>query len=294
MINYNEIFNKIVEQTTKKSAGSNANKDYLKSDIIGNTIHGRFVPNLKNIEQSMFMYYHHGWKSKLDDSGLFFLCPNTYGEKCPICAKSSEMWKSNDPVKKELSKGIRRRQNWLANFFVTSNPKNPDDNGKLKIFRYGKQINDKIKSAISGDDVKYYGQRIFRLDEQGCDFRIKCEQNSESKEAWPTYNNSAFTPQGAIEGITMTPEKIEEILNNVFDLSKMFTSVSAKELTVAMDKHYFSNDISSVPSIASESVGKPTSEKAPTSAPKQERVEDTADASDATVDALLKDLTAGQ
>ncbi len=285
MINYNEIFNTIVE--TSKKSNNNASKEYLKFDIIGNTIVGRFVPNIKNPASSIYGYYHHGWKSKLDGTGMFFLCPNTYGEKCPICAKSSEMWKSNDPVIKELSKTTRRRSNWLANFYIISNPKNVEDEGKIKLFRFGKQIRDKYTLATEGDDAQFYGSRIFRLDDQGCSFRIKCEQNSTSKEAWPTYTNSSFLPATAIPD--MTDEKIELIHNSVIDLTKLFKTSTRAELVDALNKHYLGNEISEIPEI------KKTQEK---EVSKQETIveskvlETKKEVTDSTIDDMLKELGA--
>ena len=282
MINYNEVFNKILESSKKSK---DVSKDYLKSDIIGNTIIGRFIPNVKNPENSVLEYFHHGWKSKLDNSGIFILCPNTYHEKCPVCGKSVEMWKSSDPVKKELSKFLRRRQNWLTNFYVQTNPKNKEDDGKLKIFRFGKQIHDKYKSATEGDDVQYYGERIFRLDDQGCSFRIKCEQNSTSKEAWPTYNNSSFLPHSAIEG--MTPEKIEELHNTVHDLMGTFKKSTHKEILDIMDKHFFCNEVSAIPEVLEAPKQTVQEEKATVAAPTPPK---DGEVTDSTIDDMLKDL----
>jgi len=242
MINYDEILNTIVAAGSKNT-DANA-KNYLKTDIIGNTIVGRFLPNINDIEHSVEQVYSHGWKSKLDNSGVFQLCPNTYQEKCPSCTNSIKMWKGTDPVAKEQSKQIRRRQNWVVNFYVISDAKHPENNGLVKILKYGMQIKQKYDMATTGDDKLIYGPKIWRLDDQGCNFRIKCEQNSESKEAWPTYTNSGFLPASKIEG--MTDEKIKEILEKVFDLTKLHQRRSYDDLLAELNKHFFTNDVISI------------------------------------------------
>jgi|TARA_R110000822_G_scaffold1158_4_gene5212 hypothetical protein len=240
MIDYDKIMNTIVT-AGKKKKDIFSGDDYLKTNDIGNTIVGRFLPNLKDVENTVYEYFHHGWKSKLDTSGIFQLCPNTYGGKCPTCKASITGWKGADPVAKEQSKYIRRRQNWLANFYVIEDKKHPENNGKTKKIRFGKQINDKYKLATEGEDAAVYGSRILRLDDQGCNFRIRCEQNSESKEAWPTYTNSTFLPPSEIAG--MTDEKIEEILEKVIDLKGLFESRTFEVLETELNKHFFSNDV---------------------------------------------------
>jgi len=274
-IDYNAILNTIVEASKRK--GSTDPKNILKTDTIGNTIVGRLVPNLKDVANSILHYYHHGWRSKLDGSGIFQLCPYTFGGKCPTCARSTKLWKSTDPVEKQNSIGIRRRENYMVNFYVIADKANPKNNNTLKLLKYGKQISDKIKLATEGMDKEIYGEKVWRLDELGCNFRIICEQNSSpdknknnTKEVWPTYSNSSFLPASRIEG--MTDERIQEILESVFDLSKLFPTLTWEQMTKEMDKHYFVNGINDVQTtmasvITTDPVGKTLNEDKPADKP---------------------------
>lgn len=243
MIDYDKIFNQIVEASNSKKKDVTTSKNFLKTDIIGNSITGRFVANFKDIINSVYAYAHHGWTSKLDGYGLFFLCPSTVKQNCPICQRSIKMWKSGDKIQQELSKNIRRRQNWLVNFLVVNNPKNPEDNGTVKILRMGKQLHDKYVLATEGEDKESYGKRVFMLDENGCNFRIKCDATSEKggDKIYPSYNNSGFLPNSKIEG--MTEEKIQQILTSVFDLTKLFELKTYKDLSNELETTYFANEI---------------------------------------------------
>lgn len=253
MINYNDIINNLT--TGKEKKYESALKDYIKTDIIGNTITGRFLPDLKTIikesstEALPYTYHHHGWKSKLDGTGMFLMCANNWGEKCPICTQSIKMWRSNDEIQKKASEAIRRRTNYLVNFYVIDNPNKKEDNGKVKIFRFGKQMHDKYLLATEGADKKYYGNKIWKLDFSGCSFRIMCEATTDNKnkkdsKAYPTYNNSGFLPADEIEG--MTPEKINAIYDSVFELPTLFKRNTPKELQDILDKHFLCNDVGMV------------------------------------------------
>ena len=56
-----------------------------------------------------------------------------------------------------------RSEKWLVNVYVVNDPVNPENNGKVKILRYGKQIHNIIMDAIEGEDAADLGPRIFDL-----------------------------------------------------------------------------------------------------------------------------------
>lgn len=242
MLDYNAIFNEIAD-AQKKTKQQTYNKNLIKTDTTGNTIIGRLIPNLNDIKNSIWEYHHHGFKSKVkQDFSFFFLCPSTFGERCPICTQSIKMWKSGNPKDMEESKLIRRRTNTLVNFYIISDLKDPTNNGTVKILRYGQQIGTKIKLATEGDDKETYGQRVWRLDKEGCSFRIKTELVSKSKEeSWVTYINSGFLRESAIDG--MTEEKQKQILASVFDLTKQYERKPSTELEKEMHTHFLTDDV---------------------------------------------------
>lgn len=242
-INYDEIANKIINASKAKSESTN-NKNILKLDDIGNIIIGRFLPYLPKVENSEVPCYGHGWKSKLDESNINVLCPNSYGEKCPICRKSVELWKSSDVLQKKTSEPLRRRQNWLANFYVISDLKHPENNGVVKILKMGQQLHRKFEMAISGEDKDIYGAKVWRLDEQGCSFRILTKPNTskEGEKPWPFYGDSGFLPAAPIPN--MTPDMINKILDMTVDLTSLYKRNTWNELEDLMNKHYFTNDTS--------------------------------------------------
>lgn len=246
MINYEEMLNNIV--SIKEKTNDGITKHILKTDTIGNVITGRLIPNIKDQNPETgaipteYSYYYHFIRSKIDNSNMYVNCLNTLGKPCPICKKSIEMWKSGDESKKERSKSIRRQHSFVTNFYVINDVKNPANNGKVMLLKYGKQLDMKIKGALEGELAQFYGKRIYRLDEQGCTFMIKPEKNAEGKNSYVTYSNSTFLPAGPIAD--MTPEKMNEIMTSIHCLSAPHQICKTpEELIDLMNKHYFINDV---------------------------------------------------
>lgn len=225
------LFESIKEALTKKSSGEGGNfRDFMKLEI-GKTYLVRLVPNIANPERTMFHYYHHLWNSVITNELVSCLCPSTYGERCPIDECRSKIYRTQDKNEIERIKPIKRNENWLVNVYVIKDPTNPENQGQVKILRFGKQLDKIITSAISGDDAEDLGAKIFDLSEKGCNLRIKVETN---EGGYPTYVASKFTAPSALEG---DPD-IEEIYNSVKTLDTIFEHKSYDEITKTLNAHF--------------------------------------------------------
>lgn len=231
-INYEEIAKQVMEGLNNSNNTNSILKNIIKCDI-GSVILGRFVLYAPNPKNSIYHYFHHGWKTNAGQY-VSYLCPKTHNERCPICTKSIQFWKSDDNFLKEASKKIRRKENWMVNFYVIDDNKNPDNNGKVKIFRFGQQIEDIVNEAMSGSDKEIYGKNIWRLD-NGCSFRIQVKPNSDKKDAWPSYTSSKFLPASPI---SMSQEDVHNILKSTHDLTSIFAKLSEDELIAELQKNY--------------------------------------------------------
>ena len=142
-------------------------------------------------------------------------------------------------TKKAKASKLIRRENWLANIYVVNDPANPDNNGKVKLLRFGKQINKIITEAITGDDADEFGARVFDLSKKGCSLKIKVERQGD----FPTYVSSRFASPTSIDD--MTDSKIEDLLSNVSDLETVFPCKSYDELKAVLNEHFYCNSGSS-------------------------------------------------
>lgn len=238
-IDYDKITNEIIQGMTDSSAESSGIIKHILKTAIGDTILGRFVLYKPNPKNSIYHYLHHGW---MTNSGQYvsYLCPSTNKENCPICRKSIAFYKSNNPFLVEASKKIRRKENWLVNMYIIDDTKHPENNGKIKVFRYGKQVKDILEEATTGVDAEIFGKNIWRLDSKGCNFRITVKPNSEKKDAWPSYTASKFLPPS---DLGVGEEDLKRILDETFDLTTIFDKTyTYDELGMELQK-YFIDDL---------------------------------------------------
>jgi len=210
-------------------------RDILKFET-GKTYLVRIVPNIKTPELTFFHYFNHGWTSFATGQFMSALCPSTYGETCPIDQERFKIWRNGTDQEKLMANAIKRKENWMCNVYVISDPTNPENQGKVKILRYGRQLHKIIDAAINGDDIVEYGAKIFDLTETGCTLRIKVETVAEGKKSWPTYASSRFLSPSEIEG--MTEEKIQDIYGQLHDLEKVESRKTFEEIKEMLNTHY--------------------------------------------------------
>jgi len=221
------MFEKIKE-AVEEQKNQGGYKDIMKTPV-GHSYLVRLLPNIKNPANTFFHYHHHSWTSQRTGQFVTSICPTTYGEECPICEKSIQLY-SND--EREKAKLIGRKENWLVNAYIIKNPREPKLDGSVKIIRYGRQLNKIIEEAINGEDAEEFGASIFDLSEDGCNFRIKVEKNDGG---WATYVSSKFISSSPIVG--MNGSKIKDTYDSIFDLECIFDKSSYDELEEMMLRH---------------------------------------------------------
>lgn len=213
--------------------GDKQSVDYsniLKFEI-GKTYKLRLMPYVDDPSETFFYYIEFGWRSKATDNYVSAISPSTAGEPCPI----SEVWRKGFQNKLNTS-GIRRREQWMVNVYVVDDPSHPENNGTVKIFRYGKQIDKIIQQALQGDLSDELGKSIFDLSSNGYDFIVRCEQQQE----FPNYSNSSFARRtSALPGIGDDENKIVELYGKVFKLKEMFKIKTYGALQKMLDEHYY-------------------------------------------------------
>lgn len=232
MSKYNSnLFESIKEALGKKSSSEGGSfRDFLKLET-GNTYIVRLIPNVEAPDRTLFHYYHHMWKSVVTNQTVSVLCPNTYGEGCPIDEYRSKVYSTKNQDQIDAIKPLRRNENWLVNVYVVKDPTNPENQGQVKILRIGKKLFNVISEAIGGEDAEEFGQRIFDLSDKGCNLRIKVEQN---QGGYPDYAASKFLSPSALEG---SPD-VDEIYKSVKSLDTIFEHKTRDEISKTLKVHF--------------------------------------------------------
>lgn len=228
------LFDSLKESLSVKTNTESSFKDFLKCEP-DKTYIVRLLPNLEDNSKTRFHYWQHIFDSCSTGKKISVLCPNTYGEKCPIDEYRSKVWASKNEKLIEQSKPLRKTEKWLYNAYVISDPTNPENNGKVKILNSGTQLQKIIQSAIDGDDSQEFGFRIFDLSENGCNLRIKVEKN---EGGYPTYVSSRFMSPSKIEGL----DDMDSVYESVKSLDSFFQRKSYDEIKKLLDVHFFGKD----------------------------------------------------
>jgi hypothetical protein len=117
----------------------------------------------------------------------------TIGQKDPASEYNSILWNSGIEANKEIARKQKRRMKYISNILVVSDPKNPDNEGKVFLFKYGKKIFDKITEAMNPqfEDEKAVNPFDFWA---GANFKLKIRKF----EGYPNYDKSEFDKPSAL------------------------------------------------------------------------------------------------
>jgi len=278
------MFESIKSALTKQNeAQSSKFKDYLRT-AAGNTYTVRLLPFKKNPDKTFFHYYSYTWNSHANGQLTTVVSPATWNQRDPIAEESYRVRRNGTEEEKAKASALIRRENWLANVYVVNDPVNPENNGTVKILRYGKQLHKIIVDAITGEESVDFGPRIFDLSPKGCNFRIKVEKQGD----YPTYVSSKFALPKEIEGLD--EDDYDKVLDSAFDLESYVTCKSYDEIKEILDTHYHcKKDVEETET--ADPVLAAVKSAVPAPAPRQEKAAEPAPKS--TVDESIEDLLAG-
>lgn len=229
--NLDTMFTAIQGCLDKTDKPTNIDYSNILKFEIGKTYKLRLIPFVNDPSKTIIHYIEYGWTSKATDNYVSAISPSTWQEPCPI----SEVYRKGFKDRVNTS-GIKRREQWLVNVFVVDDPSHPENNGTVKVFRYGKQIDKIIQQATVGDLSDELGKAVFDVTSNGYDFIVRCEKQQE----FPNYSNSSFARRpSALPGIGDDEAKITEIYSHLIDLSNLCKVKSYESLQKMLDEHYY-------------------------------------------------------
>jgi hypothetical protein len=269
------MFQSIKDALASSESKGSATFNEIMQTKVGNTFTVRLLPFAKDPSKTFFHYYNHGWNSFATGQYVQTLSPQTFGERDPIAEERFKVLRTGSDEDKEKMSAVRRLEKWLVNVYVIDDPANPDNNGKVKILRYGKQLQKIITEAIEGEDAEEFGPRIFDLGSEGVNFKIKVEQQGD----FPTYVSSRFTAAGKVD---LSEDQQKDIYDGTFDLTEVFTLKSYDDLKEMFNEHYYCKTEDTTPETTA-----PVPETTPVEPEPVAVVNDTVEED---IDDLLKDL----
>ena len=142
-------------------------------------------------------------------------CLTTLNEKCPVCEHNNTLWNSGIEANKDVARKQKRKLSYIANILVVSDPSNPENEGQIKLFKFGKKIFDKITKAMNPEFADESPVNPFDMWE-GANFKLKIR----NVEGYRNYDKSEFADKSAL--LDGDDAKLEELWKKEFSL-KEFT-----------------------------------------------------------------------
>jgi hypothetical protein len=142
-------------------------------------------------------------------------CLTTLNEKCPVCEHNNTLWNSGIEANKDVARKQKRKLSYLANVLIVSDPSNPENEGQIKLFKFGKKIFDKITEAMNPEFADETPVNPFDMWE-GANFKLKIR----NVEGYRNYDKSEFADKSAL--LDGDDAKLEELWKKEFSL-KEFT-----------------------------------------------------------------------
>jgi hypothetical protein len=117
----------------------------------------------------------------------------TIGKPDPVSELNNELWNSGTEANKNVARDQKRRLSYIVNVLVLQDPSNPANEGKVKLFKFGKKIFDKIKDAMQPE---FPGEEPINPFDfwKGANFKIKIR----NVEGYRNYDKSEFEPVSAL------------------------------------------------------------------------------------------------
>jgi hypothetical protein len=115
-------------------------------------------------------------------------------QKDPVSEYNSELWNSGIEANKEIARKQKRRLTYISNVLIVEDPKHPENNGQVKLFKFGKKIFDKITDAMNPPPE--FGETPVNPFDlwKGANFKLKIRK----VEGYQNYDKSEFDASSAL------------------------------------------------------------------------------------------------
>ena len=124
----------------------------------------------------------------------------TLNQKDPVSEENTRLWNTGVDSDKEIARKRKRKLSYYSNIFIVSDPKHPENEGKVFLFKFGKKIFDKITEAMQPafEDEKPINPFDFW---KGANFKLKIRK----VDGYWNYDKSEF------EGVSQLKESDDQI-----------------------------------------------------------------------------------
>ena len=207
-----ESLSKQVEKLAEKPSYEDERIWKLERDKTGNGYAViRFLPAPPKEDVPWVRVWTHGFKGP----GGWYIenSLTTLGKDDPVSKANTALWNSGIDSDKNIARERRRKLNYYSNIYIVEDAANPQNEGKVFLFRYGKKIFEKITGVMNPEFKDETPMNPFDLWE-GANFKMKMRQI----DGFPNYDKSEFTEVCPLVG---DEKELEEVWNQQYSLTEI-------------------------------------------------------------------------
>ena len=217
--NFDKLTKELEKVATPTTNNNSSGDDRFWKPELDKTGNGyaviRFLPAVEGEE----LPWARVWSHAFQGPGGWYIenSLTTLGQKDPVSEENTKLWNSGSDADKEIARKRKRKLSYFTNILVVSDPKHPENEGKVFLYKFGKKIFDKITEAMKPEfeDEKPINPFDFW---EGAEFKLKIRK----VDGFWNYDKSEFS---APSPIADDESKIESIWKSQYSLAE-FTSSS--------------------------------------------------------------------
>lgn len=204
----------------------------------------RFLPAAAGEEMPFVRVWDHGFQGP---TGQWYIenSLTTINQDDPVSEFNGKLWNSGLESDKELARKQKRRLKYFANVLVVKDSSNPDNDGKVFMYQFGKKIFDKLNDLMNPQFEDETPVNPFDLWE-GANFRLKIRKF----EGYPNYDKSEFDSPSAVSDDDAELERIYNAEHKLQELVDPKNFKSYAELKAKLYRVLALDEEASVPATA--------------------------------------------
>ena len=171
----------------------------------------RFLPAPENEDLPFVKLYSHAFQGP----GGWYIenSLTSLGQKDPVSEYNTQLWNNGTDAGKETARKQKRKLTYMSNIYVVKDPANPENEGKVFLFKYGKKIFDKLTAAMQPEFEDEEAIDPFDF-WQGANFKLKAKNVA----GYRNYDSSEFA---AVSPLLDDDDALEGLWKKQFSLAEI-------------------------------------------------------------------------
>ena len=189
----------------------------------------RFLPEVENEDCPWAKVYSHAFRGP----GGWYIenCLTTISQKDPVSELNTQLWNSGVESDKNLARDRKRKLNYTSNIYVVSDPSNPQNEGKVFLYKYGAKIFEKLQEVMKPEFKDEEAINPFDF-WKGANFRLKIRKVA----GYTNYDKSEFdTSSPLCKG---DDAELEKVWKSQYPLTEFTNSSNFKTHQELKDRLY--------------------------------------------------------